>query len=360
MNSRPLLASFLCASLVSLAPAAAHAQLSPAGLSAASQVATALNWQVEPVVTSVLGLRSDDEKAAEDLTAALRKAFAEREMSGGQELTLEEVILTLDCSSEQDTACMTEAGRALETERLVFGSLQASGGSFLLDIIVLDVTSGQVEAQATMPLDTDALSGGNVDATAVEVVNSLYPQSDMPIGPAPVATDDGSTDPNPDATREPNESPYVWGPYKPRPAWKKAGLGVSVAVTVAGIGVAIGGWWYYKIKHEDKVRAVMDELGDAAGADTLAYCKRYADEPAGAVSNTKRSYTCQSFLGGRTANIAGVATAVAGGVATVVFTTLMFVHKQDKKGKNAKRRHQFQLTGGPTRGGMVLGGTGRF
>jgi hypothetical protein len=362
MTLRPVLASLLCASLASLAPASAHAQLSPAGLSAAGQLATALAWQAEPINTSVLGLRSDDAKAGEDLTKALRQAFAEREMSGGQELTLEEVILTLDCSSEEDTACMTEAGRALETERLVYGSLAPAGGGFTLNITVLNATTGQIEAQATMPLEADGLSSGNIDATATEVVNSLYPQAD-PTAVAPVPVGDDETDDT--QTVEPEDegssSSLVWGPYKPRPAWKKAGLGVSAILLVAGIGAAAGGWVYAK-DHEAKVVDAMDRLGDNQGGEEAdEYCRRILDaENSQMATDTQRSYACQSLVGGQNVFRAGLGVTIAAGVSTVVFTVLYFVHRDEEPTATSARKPTFRLTGGPTQGGAMIGGVGRF
>lgn len=365
MNSRPVLASLLCASLASLAPASAHAQLSPAGLSAAGQLATALAWQAEPINTSVLGLRSDDAKGGAELTKALRKAFADREMSGGQELTLEEVILTLDCSSEEDTACMTEAGRALETERLVYGTLTA--GTLMID--VLDVTSGQIEANVEMPLDEVDLAPENIDATAAEVVNSLYPQSDPAVIAATPTGDDitPGEEPKDDIEDEPG-SDLVWGAYKPRPTWKKVGLGISAGLAVAGIATSITGWVIYKQRWEPEVKAAQTRNGDGGGDNTLAYCRRIEREDENAplnsdgqreVADPDRSEACEWFLGGRRANVIGTSVAVVAGAATVVFAVLHFVHR-DKGPKANARKRTFRVSGGPMPGGGVLGGYGRF
>ncbi len=385
MNSRPVLASLLCASLASFAPTSAYAQLSPAGLNAAGQLATALALQAEPINTSVLGLRSDDAKGGQELTKALRKAFAEREMSGGQELTLEEVILTLDCSSEADTACMTEAGRALETERLVYGSLSA--GTLMID--VLDVTSGQIEANVEMPLDEVDLAPENIDATAAEVVNSLYPQSDPAVIAATPTAADGteSGDDDGDPVEETPESPYVWGPYKPRPTWKKVGLGVSATVMIAGLttGIVTGvlGSVVYANRVEDRKNALAandidgDELTVLSDAEEEELTRagkgnkacdiaqiparfRYPNENrANAVIDADAARYCvegQQLT--RVANI-GWGVFAVGAVATTVFTVLHFVHR-DKGPTSDARRRSFRLTGGPARGGAVLGATGRF
>ena len=373
MNSRSLLASLLCASLASFAPVAAQAQLPPPGVSAVIVALAA--GDAEPAVTSVLGLRSDDKKAGERLTKSLRAAFAEREMTGGQELTLEEVVLTLDCSSEEDTACMTEAGGALETEKLVYGSLKESGGSYVVEISVLDVTSGQVEAQGTLPFDKDALSAGNVDATATEVVNSLYPQADtsaLPVA-APIPRNDGQGDvAEPEVERDSN---YVWGPYKPRPAWKKVGLGVSLVIGVGGTVLGSVGW----AGRTDARRGVNERkseitqertnpLRDFAGLGQVEFCdEAVKDESSGRrklfnqseVRDPDSASVCQDFLNNRGMFRAGITLAVVGGIATATFLTLFFVHKKRKTSADAQKR-SLRLSGAPTRGGAMFGGYGRF
>jgi hypothetical protein len=367
MSSRPILASLLCASLASLAPATARAQLQPAGLQAITPLVTANAVQADEVVTSVLGLRADDAKAGEDLTTALRKAFAEREMQGGQDLTLEEVVLTLDCSSEQDTACMAEAGRALETERMVYGTLAASGGSYVLEIIVLDVASGQVEAQATVPIEKEGLGGDNIDATAKEVVNSLYPRAED-IPDAPVAAD---VQPEENSTQddEPKrESDYVWGPYKPRPKWKKVGLGVSATLAVLGAAGSVTGWVLYKQRYEPEVTRLREEIGDGGNLEkTPDYCSRTLKEDRAANENgslskqqEQRAESCRAFVATRAVNVAGAALAAVAGASTVVFTVLYFVHKKKAPGAEARNKRSFRLTANPTRGGAMLGGYGRF
>ncbi len=371
MNSRLLLAPLLCASLA--LPTSAAASLPPTAVGSVTSSLAQLQREAEPVVTSVLGLKGDDSKAASALTEGLREAFAEREMAGGQELSLEEVVLTLDCSSEQDTACMTEAGRALETQRLVYGTLTASGGSYVLDIIVLDVTTGQIEAQGTMPFDGDAMSSGNVDATATEVVNSLYPSS----AASPASTVTTAPDPEDTATvpedkaNEP-ESGLVWGRYKPRPKWKPVGLGISATLMVAGIVVGSIGW----ATREQRLQDVSDRreelamlpdnpLEGTAELGETEFCKQAVDGPrTGGITSDKKvpdqpsAEVCQKYLTSRGLYIGGLATAVAAGVATVTFTILHFVHR--RKAPSSARKRNFILSAMPTRDGGMVSGVGRF
>lgn len=347
----------------------------------------------EPAVTSVLGLRSEDKNAGERLTASLRTAFAERDMSGGQDLTLEEVILTLDCSSEEDTACMTEAGGALETEKLVYGSLQESGGSYVVEISVLDVTTGQIEAQGSLPFDSEALGADNVDATAVEIVNSLYPQADAAV-PAATPIDEGTTDDgDPDNGRGADDgSGFVWGPYKPRPAWKKAALGISATVLIAGLltGAIGGGLSTFRYKDDFEAARKASEDDDISSNDvrpttnqeevdwlleagknpneacdvaTLPALLRNPNERnADAVVNAEVAIACGN---GKTAARIGTIGWIGAGVgaaATIAFSIIYFVHKDKGPGANARRpsKRRFRLTGGPTQGGAMVGGMGRF
>ncbi len=388
MNSRLLLAPLLCASL-SL-PTSAAASLPPTTVGSVT-ASMALQRRAEPVVTSVLGLKSDDPKAAKGLTESLRRAFAEREMSGGQDLSLEEVVLTLDCSSEQDTACMAEAGRALETERLVYGSLTASGGGYVLDIIVLDVTTGQIEAQGTMPFDGDAMSSGNVDATATEVVNSLYPSAEAVPAAAPIDEDPTTEPEGPEEPIEP-ESGLVWGPYKPRPKWKKVGLGISIGILVAGVATAaIGGGLtaiYYPDKVKEAERALStddnennnlvpmgdDELLELARAGktwdpenpepcavaTMPASIRFDETDPKAVINADVARDCRD--GGRAATVANVGFAAlgVGAASTILFSILYNVHRRKTPGTSARRRRTLHMSASPTRGGGFLRAGGRF
>ncbi len=390
MNSRPLFASLLCASLASFAPAAAHAQLPPAGVSAVMVSMAARD--VEPVVTSVLGLRSEDKEAGDRLTASLRSAFAEREMSGGQELSLEEVVLTLDCASEEDTACMTEAGRALETEKLVYGSLNKSGGSYVVDIIVLDVITGQVEAEGTLPFDLEALSAANVDATATEVVNSLYPQADSSIIASTPPEDSTREDGDPDGGRTSADRPgYVWGPYEPRPTWKKAALGISASVLIAGLvtGIVAGSLseFHYARKFDEAKREsdsdtiASNDTGVPSAPDELAWLesegknpsdpcdvatlpvsfRTVGDDPAAVVNAEVATFCARGETAAKIGTIGWIGAGV-GAAATIVFSVVYFVHKDKGPGTNARRQKErrFRLTGGPTQGGAMLGGFGRF
>ncbi len=346
----------------------------------------------EPAVTSVLGLRSKDKEAGERLTTSLRSAFAEREMAGGQELTLEEVILTLDCASEEDTACMTEAGNALEAQKLVYGTLDRSGGSYVVEISVLDVTTGQVEAQGTLPFDADALAADNVDATALEVVNSLYPQADTAVvatTPIDSATEDGAPQDGRGAEDRPG---YVWGPYEPRPTWKKAALGISASILIAGLLTGAIGGGLSSFHYQDKFKAAKkaSEEDDSTSNDvdtpnsqqelewlqdngkktddpcdiaTLPASFRLSDTPANSVVNADVATFCAN---GRTAARIGTIGWIGAGVgaaATIVFSVVYFVHKDKGPGATSARRHKdrrFRLTGGPTQGGAMLGGFGRF
>lgn len=331
--------------------------------------------EAEPVVTSVLGLRSEDKKAGERLTTSLRAAFAEREMAGGQELTLEEVILTLDCASEEDTVCMTEAGSALETEKLVYGVLNTSGGGYVIEISVLDVTTGQVEAQGSLAFDKAALSASNVDATATEVVNSLYPQADTSVVAATPTNENDDVPAVPEEMGPEPESNYIWGPYKPRPTWKKAGLGISAVVAVGGIVVGSIGWSMRK-KPRQEVSARIAEIGtmpdnplhNLVGETQTAFCREAVkDEDSGRrrlflstnSADPESGSVCQGFLNARGMWIGGTATAIVGGAATAIFTVLFFVHKKQKRSPDA-RKPTFRISGAPTQGGAMFGGYGRF
>lgn len=319
---------------------------------------------------SVLGLKGPNAKANEELTTALRSAFATRGMTGGEELSLEEVMLTMGCEAKDNASCMTEAGKALNVDRLIYGELITSGGGYTLDIVVLDTGQGLVEAQASVPLESADLVGENIDRTAADVVNSLYPgDDDESTAPPPVLVED---DPGEDVVieddPEPRDSNYEWGKYSPRPVWKKAGLGVGVGLLGVGIVGAIVSSVVINSSESDVQTLVASSPNDENPANDIPtsapdYCDAAEAPPqmgGGDVTNSSVAEACRRGRNARTVNHASFGVLGVGAAVTIAFTVLYFVHKKDPTGDQVRRARRFRLTGGANRSGFVLGGTGRF
>jgi hypothetical protein len=342
---------------------------------------------------SVLGLEAEDAAAGKALTQALRKAFAARGMSGGEELSFSEVKLTMGCEND-DPKCLAQAGESLGISRMIYGYLRKSGGgNFKVQVFVLDVGAGMVEKETTVPVSAADLSSDRIDQTATEIVNSLYPDEDDGETPTVIPGDEtevGETEP---VVRDkpPRESDYVWGRYKPRPKWKWAGLGVGIGLLTAGVIVgAIGAFKIrqpggplekelYKQADESLNDTYADEFGpthpradelnpenDIDRAEGGNLCAMAESAPAGMpnrVVNSDVATVCRDIRVWTGLTNASWAAVVIGGVMTVAFTTLLFVHKAKPKA-NARRRggkHQVRVDAGPMRGGGVLvGGSGRF
>lgn len=334
------------------------------------RAAWALHAAATAAPASVLGLKGPNAKANAELTTALRSAFATRGMSGGEELSLEEVMLTMGCEAKDNASCMTDAGKALNVDKLIYGELVTSGGGFTLDIVVLDTTQGMVEAQASVPLESSDLVAENIDRTAADVVNSLYPgDDDESTAPTPVIIDD---DPDEDVEieddPEPRDSDYEWGNYSPRPTWKKAGLGVGVGLLGVGIIGAIVTNVLIRNYQSDVTTLVASSPNDDNEANDIAtnapdYCEAAEAPPAdgsGEVTNAAVAEVCRNGRRAQSLNYASFAAVGIGAAMTITFGILYFVRKKDATADQARRARRFRLTGGAGRNGFVLGGTGRF
>jgi hypothetical protein len=338
---------------------------------------------------SVLGLDGKDANANTNLTNALRKAFANRGLSGGEEISLEEMRLTMGCSNDE-VSCLSEGGKTLGVRRLVFGYLRPSGGgSYQLDIQILDVESGRLEAQKSITVTKAELSADQIDAKAAAIVSELMPvedpDSDLPPRPDPVVEGNDTTpegEPKGDEPQPPKERGVYFGLEKPTPRWKWGGFGASLGLTVLAGGAAIGmGVWLtsenagFRKKLVETAEASLSDdkpLNDVdpnlpTGVNLCEYANQRptneAGEPLGMpgqVRNSAVAELCGDADDVRKAQAAaGVGAAVFGAV-TLVFTGLLLIHKR-KPAANAMLRHGVHMGMAPsTQGGLTVAGGVRF
>ncbi len=360
----------------------------PVPMAAAATMHTA----VAADTTSVLGLEGADGKAAEALTAALRKAFATRGYGGGEELSLAELRLSMGCEGN-DLSCLAEGGEALGVQYLVFGALTPSGGEYTVDLQILRVDEAGIfkEVHGTR-VDKGDLAPDRIDATATEIVNAMFPSEDdeLPDATAGVVPETGPEESVDD--KPPRDSPYEWGPYRPRPKWKKVGLGVSAAFMVAGLttGIVFG---LPASQSRRKRGALYDELLTAANnsltddnpvndvnpetVDDLCSdqpgsggaLEEISPEGMGAqtgIRNREVAKVCQKGKGYAIAGTIGWSVFALATASTITFATLMFVRKKGDEGEPPSdddtvwRRHEIRLGAMPTRNGGMLSGGFRF
>jgi hypothetical protein len=341
----------------------------------------------EEAPASVLGLDGKDANANNTLTNALRKAFANRGLSGGEEISLEEMRLTMGCSNDE-ASCLAEGGKTLGVRRLVFGYLKPSGGgSYQLDIQILDVETGKLEAQASVAVSKAELGADQVDAKATAIVNQLMPPEDEgtdlppPRDPLPEA-DPKEVDPTEDEPPPPKEGGVYFGLEKPTPRWKWGGFATSLTLTVlaggATVGMAVwltskkGGFRGELVEAAENSLTDSNELNDVdpnlpEGVNLCEFARsRPTDENGmvlgmpGQVRNAAVVKICNKGDALRDAQIAtGAATAVFG-VTTLVFTGLLLIHKR-KPAANAMLRHGVRMGVGPGyQGGLTVSGGLRF
>jgi hypothetical protein len=340
-------------------------------------------WSVHAAVAvdepaSVLGLESEDGTAGEALTKALRKAFAKRGLSGGQEMSLSELRLTMGCSGD-DPKCLAEGGKAIEVRRLVYGSLKKTGGGgYVLQLNMLDVAGATVEKDIKRPLSASDLSRDKIEATAVAIVAAMLPEeTDDDVVADPVVDDEPIGDDEPVKKPEPTprDKKYIWGPNKPIPKWKKIGIGVSAGFFVASLGTAIGLTVATQKTLRDKLvdtanesltdvyppgHPMEGELNEANNVDPTQasdICFVAREHPPedttnpDSVRNKEVTEVCNVADGVEKGQYAAWAATAIFGVATIAFTVLIFVKKNDKAAAAALIRHGFTLGAMPTRSG---------
>jgi hypothetical protein len=323
---------------------------------------------------SVLTLEGDDPARAVALTRALQAEFAGRGIGGGREMSLSELKLTMGCDEPPAPKCLADGGKSLGIDTMVYGSLFKRQGGYTVVLSLLEVGTANVQKTITSEISKEEVEQGNVQATAKSLAAKLLgPDKATPEpgpGPGPGPDDkvepEGPTEPEQPATK----SKLVWGKHEDVAGWKKAGLYASAGLTVVSFGAAIAlgvmtrkpnGSAYKKLislsqaSHEDD-----NDENNVEWWDGTKPCDDARSMLGGGVKNAQVADQCS-----RGENMAKAATGlfVAGGVfavATLAFTTLMFVHR-DKPGMAKLRQRGFNLGAAPTlTGGVMVGGGMRF
>ena len=318
---------------------------------------------------SVLTLEGDDAARSQALSKALQAEFSARGVGGGREMSLAELKLTMGCDEPPALGCLGSGGKTLGLDSMIYGSLtKTKTGAYALKLSVMEVSSSTVGQSVNTELSADAVSDANVRATAKDIVTQV-------LGPEAAAEPVVTAEPEVEAPRE-DKSKLVWGRYD-APKWKKAGLAASAALTVVSLGVAIG--TYLAIRkpngpvYKDLVKAAKaspDDINtnnnispfdtDAMGRP-IDLCKA-ARAPAGEgkVTNVAMSKICDKGDALATTATAGFIATGIFAASTVVFTTLLFVHR-NKTGVAKLQKHGLTLGAMPLRGGgAIVGGVVRF
>jgi hypothetical protein len=329
--------------------------------------------------TTFLGLEGEGEHV-ESLADAIRWDLNQRGLDDGNTMSLAELKLTMGCGDE-DLTCFAQGGQTLGSSQLVFGSVRKNGENYVIELQSLNVGTGELNNKVERTVSAAELGEAQLGATASSLIDSLYKiEPSVDELPPPDTTDDPDATGDPDAepgTKKPpkpaGERALIWGPYSPRPAWKWAGVGVSSVLLAGGLGTAIGATVAIgnngPIRKELITAAENSLLDDKSGNDVdpnssqdLCELGRAPPDPnkPNEVTNAEVTRVCI-----KADNMATVATAgwIATGVfaaTTAVFTTLLFVHKNDKTVAKLLE-HGVGLGGAPSPGGgFMLGGSLRF
>jgi hypothetical protein len=319
----------------------------------------------------VLGLEAEDLAAAARLTEALRKVFAARGLTGGQEITLVELRLTMGCEAG-DIGCLSEGGKTIGVDKLVYGHLWAvAEGGYMLEVKVLDVRAQRITHEHAVDLGADDLDQENVRRTATHVVAGLYGEE----GPTLASTEELESADH-EVVPEPRDEPagLVWSRSPDTARWKIVGVGVSGGLTVAWLATAMGTSLAIRDEgpiYDELIEAAEDSLTDAKPSNDIDpntdedLCKLARAHPVGdpdpnTVTNGPVTEVCN-----KADRVAAAATAswVATGVfaaSTAAFATLLFVRRESPAARAFIRRG-VTLGASPTRsGGLALAAGMRF
>lgn len=340
---------------------------------------------------AVVGLDADAPEQGAALTQALRRAFAARGMSGGEEVNLSELRLALGCK-DSSPQCLAKGGTLLRARRLIYGTLRRGElGAWSLEVTLVEAETGAATTQTRRLTDAD-LAADRIDATASAIADRLAP--DTAVSPPPEPTTGGLATPPPpppppepvDRSDEDAQAPrrdgrLRWGWVSPQPRWKWIGFGVGAGVTVAGFAPAIGmGVWL--TSREGGFRGELVEAAEASLQDEsqtndvdpglpegINLCElarqRPTDEngvPLGQPGQVRNVAVVRVCNKGEAIRKAELASAIVGGLGlatTVVFTILLFVHREPARRSSAWQRHRMMLGVEPVRGegaALRLGG----
>jgi hypothetical protein len=310
---------------------------------------------------SVLTLEGDDTARAQALSKALEAEFSARGVGGGRDMSLAELKLTMGCDEPPALACLSSGGKTLGLDSMIYGSLtKTKTGSFALKLSVMDVANSTVSQSVNTELSADAVSDANVRSTAKDIVTQV-------LGPEAKAAPEPEPEPVVEAPRD-EKKKLVWGRHDAA-KWKKAGLAASAALTLVSLGVAIG--TYMVIRPGGKLKKDLVDAANRSPMDANPtndinpytnkdLCVEARTQVTGGVKNGEMTKICDKADALATTATAGFIATGIFAASTLVFTTLLFVHR-DKPGVAKMQKHGLTLGAMPLRsGGVMVGGVVRF
>ena len=319
-----------------------------------------------PDKTTFLGVEGEGDQVAA-LSDAIRWDLNQRGMDDGSTMTLAELKLTMGCADE-DLTCFAQGGQTLGSNQLVFGSVNKQGSDYFVVLWALDVESGELVSSIERKVSFVELESAQLGKTAASLVDELYGLA------VPEPEEPEEVEPEPEGPEEPEpqieEGALVWGAYSPRPAWKYAGLGISAVLMVAGIGTGVAGTVLKGGAEEDIITEAEASLTDDKtsndidpnGPDVCAAAQANIDmdNPTDVANGPVTEACIKADNLGTVATVGWIGTGVFAAT-TILFTTLLFVHKQKSPAAAKLHRHKVGFGGAPLRdGGMVFGGSFRF
>jgi hypothetical protein len=118
----------------------------------------------DDLATAVLGLETQDvqPKVADEIAELLRQnVSSSHDMRLGAGRDLVELKLVFSCADEGH-ACMAQAARSLNVERLIYGSIKRSGDAYVVWLKLFDVKHEKIEAWLSETVPREKLTGSSL------------------------------------------------------------------------------------------------------------------------------------------------------------------------------------------------------
>jgi len=156
----------------------------------ASPIGSARADSLDDISTTVLGLETKDvpPRVGDEIAEYLRQNVSNNhdlKLVGGKDLV--ELKLVFACADESHT-CMALAGKSLNADWMIYGSIKRSGDNYIVWLKLFDVKTEKVSAWLTEPVSKQRAAGPVLKATVARWFSKLRGRA-VDVGTLRVASD---------------------------------------------------------------------------------------------------------------------------------------------------------------------------
>jgi hypothetical protein len=293
-----------------------------------------------------------DREAAGRLQVALHDELRGRSLTGAEIASITELRLAMGCKPGE-IDCLARGGRAMGLDRMIVGAVAKTDAGYDVELTLVDAKAGEMLQEIHMPIATASLAADAIDATAVDLVDALFPGTNTP----PVFTAAPMESVAPADVQPPIVTHSV---RDPRPRWMWVGFGASAGVTAVFAAATIGTAVHLKVGLRKDLLAAVDESGADGNPDNdispgeVDFCAaaRRSPQQDGNVTNAKVTRICNKADSLLVVRNTTLGFTVVGLASTVVFSILLAVNPKPRR-REMTLGPRFHYGGGAS---LVLGG----